>query len=195
MLTFTDAAREVVLSILAEGSMETPALRVAVCGSPLAPDYELSLIEGWEESADDLVLDAGGFRVFVDPKSAEQLDGATVDYVQRGGESGFEIRPAGAPATLPEPPAGELAERIRHVIETRINPAIAAHGGHIALAALEGDVAYIQMSGGCQGCGMARVTLRQGVDRMIREAVPEIADIRDITDHAAGVNPYFQPSK
>ena len=76
-----------------------------------------------------------------------------------------------------------------------VAPMIAAHGGRIALVEVRENVAYLEMSGGCQGCGMARVTLRHGVERMIREAVPEIAGIVDVTDHAAGTRPYYAPAR
>lgn len=89
--------------------------------------------------------------------------------------------------------AGPVAERIRALLDQEINPAIAAHGGYISLVSLEEDVAYLRMDGGCQGCGMADVTLREGVAARIREAVPEIADVRDVTDHGQGANPYYQP--
>jgi Fe/S biogenesis protein NfuA len=172
--------------------VEQPALRVAVRGSPFAPEYELTRVDD-EPGADDVVLDGGGFRVLVDRESASRLEGSTIDYVERGGEVGFEVQsPNGRPAAGAAP-SGPLAERVRQVIEQRINPAIAAHGGFITLVDVKDDVVYIEMSGGCQGCGMARVTLRHGVERMIREAVPEVARIEDVTDHASGRNPYYAP--
>ncbi|NIP59598.1 MAG: hypothetical protein GWM92_14770 [Gemmatimonadetes bacterium] len=94
-----------------------------------------------------------------------------------------------------EPLEGPLAERVQQVIETRINPAVAQHGGQISLVEVREEVAYIQMSGGCQGCGMAQVTLKQGVERMLKEQVPEISRIEDVTNHAAGTDPYFESSK
>lgn len=193
MLTFTETARQMVLSFMAEGYEEQPALRVAVRGSPFAPQYELALVEG-EPAADDVVVDGGGFRVLMDPASAGRLEGATIDYVERGGEVGFEVKAAnGRPGNGGSVPTGPLAERVQQVIEQRINPAIAAHGGYITLVDVKDDIVYIEMSGGCQGCGMARVTLRHGVERMIREAVPEVAGIEDVTDHASGENPYYAP--
>lgn len=192
MLTFTETARQMVLSFMAEGYEEQPALRVAVHGSPLAPQYELALVEG-EPGADDVVVDGGGFRVLVDRASAGRLEGATIDYVERGGEVGFEVKAANGRPAAGAVPAGPLAERVQQVIEQRINPAIAAHGGYITLVDVKDDVVYIEMSGGCQGCGMARVTLRHGVERMIREAVPEVAGIEDVTDHASGENPFYAP--
>lgn len=84
---------------------------------------------------------------------------------------------------------------VAEILETQINPAVAAHGGHIALVDVEGDTVYIRLEGGCQGCGMADVTLKQGVEVEIKRAVPSIAHVLDVTDHQDGDNPYYQPSK
>lgn len=188
MITFTDAAREVIVSLVEE--VENSCLRLAVTGgSPLAPDFDFSLVdEGSQEEADE-VLDAGGFKVLVDPQSAPRIRGMTVDYVVRNGMSGFELRlPEIGPEYRPE---GPLAERVQRVIAERINPGIASHGGEIVLRDVREGVVYIEMTGGCQGCAMSRMTLRQGVERMIKEAVPEVAAIQDVTDHAAGSDPFY----
>jgi Fe/S biogenesis protein NfuA len=87
-----------------------------------------------------------------------------------------------------------VADAIRRVIDTQINPGIAGHGGFIQLVGLEEETAYVRMGGGCQGCGMAKVTLSQGVVKTILDQVPEVKEVMDITDHASGANPYYQPS-
>ena len=189
MLTFTDIARNKVFDFIEQGFVEDAALRIAVGGSPLAPHYDIELVEYDERSEDDRVFTAGGFKLLVDPKSAERLDGATVDFVERNGASGFEVRTAAPKAPVFE--EGSLSERVQSVIDTEVNPAIASHGGHILLLEVRDDIAYVEMSGGCQGCGMARVTLSQGVERMIKRAVPEIMGVVDATDHDAGAKPYY----
>ena len=83
----------------------------------------------------------------------------------------------------------------RQVLDQFINPSIAAHGGSAELIAVEGDVAYVRLGGGCVGCGMAAVTLSQGITVAIKDAVPEIADVVDTTDHASGTNPYYEAAK
>lgn len=85
----------------------------------------------------------------------------------------------------------EDAQTIRVLLETRINPAIAAHGGYISLIDIQEDIAYVEMAGGCQGCGMADATLKQGVEVEIKGAVPSIERVLDVTDHAGGTNPYY----
>ena len=87
------------------------------------------------------------------------------------------------------------AAAIQELLDTRINPSVATHGGHIALVDVQEDTVYIRLEGGCQGCGMADVTLKQGIEVQIKETVPEIRKVLDVTDHASGDNPYYQPSK
>lgn len=191
MITFTDTARQHVASYLEQEADEL-SVRVAVLdSSPLAPRYDLSLIAADERKGDDRVFDAGGFEVVVPIDSAELLDGATVDWVESMSGSGFKVenpnlRPIGAGA-----PAGDLAEQVRQVIDMQINPSIASHGGSVSLVDIRDTVVYLEMSGGCQGCGMAAATLSQGIRRILMEALPEITEVQDVTNHAAGVNPYY----
>jgi Fe/S biogenesis protein NfuA len=198
MVRFTDRAREMVLAFLSQGEEGLEALRISMDGSPLAPRFELTLVAMEERRADEREEDAGGFRVLVSTADAPVLEDAVIDFVERVNESGFEVRtsPAsaaskngdGARAASPE---GALAERVREVLDRQVNPGIAAHGGSIALVDVKDNEVYLEMSGGCQGCAMSRLTLRQGVERMLRQAVPEITAVHDITDHAGGSNPYF----
>ena len=81
------------------------------------------------------------------------------------------------------------------VLDQEINPAIASHGGHAELVAVEGSIAYLRLSGGCQGCGMAAVTLSQGIEVAILDSIPEITEVIDVTDHATGENPYYEAAK
>lgn len=93
------------------------------------------------------------------------------------------------------PDAGELKKKVQGVLDGEINPAVAAHGGWVELIDVKNNEVFIRMGGGCQGCGMADVTLKQGVEKSIRQAVPQIGAIMDTTDHASGRNPYYAPSK
>lgn len=85
------------------------------------------------------------------------------------------------------------AHAIQRLLDEQINPAVASHGGFISLIDVQEDIAYIELGGGCQGCGMADVTLKQGVEKTILEMIPEISVVRDVTDHASGDNPYYRP--
>ena len=93
------------------------------------------------------------------------------------------------------PSADEIAKRVRELLEKEINPAIAAHGGFVSLIDVKGNEIFIQMGGGCQGCGMADVTLKQGIEKTIRQHIPEVGAIMDTTDHATGRNPYYEAAK
>jgi len=197
MLIFTDRAKDVVRSFLDQSGGELEALRISTQpGSPVAPRFELTLVGLEERGETEEQLDAGGFPVLVQEADVKRLDGATVDYVERVNESGFEVRPVSNGAGSEEPPApsepeGPLAQKVREVLDAQVNPAIAAHGGVITLVDVKGDEVFVQMGGGCQGCAMSRMTLRQGVERMLREAVPELSAVHDVTDHDSGENPYF----
>ena len=195
MITFTDRARDVVLSLLEESEGELEALRITMrqADSGSKPHFDLTLVGTDERESDDQEEDVGGFSILVKQSFVSQLDGATVDYVQRINESGFEVRTleSNEPKKSQEPPQGQIAERVREVLEVQVNPAIAAHGGMISLVNVEETDIFVEMSGGCQGCALSTATLRQGVERMLREAIPELTGVHDITDHSSGENPYL----
>ena len=128
-----------------------------------------------------------GFDLYVDDESLPHVQEATIDYVDGLMGSGFKID---TPAKKPEL-SGPLADKVQAVIEQQINPAVASHGGYVSLVDVRDKVVYLEMGGGCQGCGMANVTLRQGIEVMIKKAVPEVEEIRDVTEHAGGENPYY----
>lgn len=184
-----------VLSFIADDDAEDEALRISVSGGPTAPNYDLTLVPRSERTEDETEIEQDGFRVLVQAEDAPLLEGSTVDYVDRVNESGFEVRVAQDPPSSPgqskEEPVGEIADRVRSVLESQVNPAIAAHGGLISLVEVQETDVYVEMSGGCQGCALSRMTLRQGVERMLREAVPELTAVHDVTDHASGDNPYL----
>lgn len=190
MLTITDSAKKKFISLLEAEEESGQALRVAVKGrGPGGFRYELGFVGEDDKGAEDIVIDAGGLRVFIDPESAPKLQGATVDFVDGITESGFRIDNPNSGWDNPK------AAVVQQVIDNQINPAVASHGGHVTLLDVKDDIAYIALGGGCQGCGMADVTLKQGIEVMIKEAVPEIRQIVDTTDHAGGSNPYYQPAK
>jgi len=89
----------------------------------------------------------------------------------------------------------EIRTKVQEIFDTQINPAVAAHGGMVDLLDVKDNKIYLRMGGGCQGCGMADVTLRQGIEEAIRQALPQVDEILDVTDHASGTNPYYAPSK
>jgi Fe-S cluster biogenesis protein NfuA len=102
------------------------------------------------------------------------------------------IGPGGEP---PSAAGGGLADRVRRVLDAEINPAIAAHRGHVALAGVDRGWVRIRLEGGCQGCSLAEVTLRQGIEPLLRTRVPDMVGLIDVTDHEAGTDPFFSPAK
>jgi Fe/S biogenesis protein NfuA len=211
VLTVTDKARAKVLAARAEEpDGETLALWlevIGVRGGDFA--YDLYFQAPDHADPDDVVQVHDDLTVVVPADSVELLRGATLDLSRDLLNPGMVVknpnRPP-APATPPGPASpmiddaplelsGDVADRVRQVLEQRINPAIAAHGGQAELVAIEGDVAYLRLGGGCVGCGMAAVTLTQGIQVAIIDAVPEVSQVVDVTDHASGENPYYEAAK
>jgi len=127
---------------------------------------------------------------------AGQIGKATRAYLKSGALTRAENPPDPLPAISEDAPLeAQIRARVQHVLDTEINPGVAAHSGRISLIAVKGTTLYIQMSGGCQGCGMAAATLKQGVEKAIRQAVPEVTEVLDATDHAAGHDPYYSAGK
>jgi Fe/S biogenesis protein NfuA len=191
MLTITDTARQQIVSIMEAQGRQGDGLRVGIVGRSSAGfRYTMNLVEEGQESPEDVVVDSGTFKVFVDPQSAPHLQGVTVDYIDNGLHgSGFKIDNPNPVWTDP------LALRVQELIDERINPGVGAHGGHVELLDIKDNAVYVRLGGGCQGCGMVDVTLRQGIEALIREEIPEIQQVIDTTDHASGQNPYYQPAK
>ncbi len=190
MITVTDSARQKILELMRSQGRAQLALRAGIAGrGPGGFQYRLNFVPEEERAADDRLIESGELRILVDAASVPSLEGATIDFVDGPHGSGFKI-------DNPNPLwTDERALAIQRVFDDEINPAVAQHGGWVALLEVKDDVAYIQLGGGCQGCGMVDVTLKQGIEVRIREAVPGIREIIDTTDHAGGRNPYFQPAK
>jgi Fe/S biogenesis protein NfuA len=199
MIEITSAARAKIQELVDAEVVRDPALRVVLDGgapSPLAREYRISLVEREDREKTEIAINVDGIRVFLNLDTSNLLSGAVVDWVEEDNEQGFRVhdprpRAAARPAADAAGPEGELADRIREVLDERVNPQIAAHGGAVELVDLQEDTLYLRMTGGCQGCAASAATLRMGVERMVREAVPGIGEIVDVTDHAAGTNPYF----
>jgi Fe/S biogenesis protein NfuA len=182
MLTITEAAANRVRDFLAQQSGQgVSALRIAGTRS----EHRLWLVKESDQQEGDRIQACEGFDIYLDPMTARHLDGATLDFVDGVMQSGFRV-------FFPSPTWDDpLAQRVQAVVDAEVNPGVAGHGGSVSLVKVDGDVAVIQLHGGCQGCGAADITLKQGIERMIKAAVPEIRAVQDATDHAAGKNPYY----
>ena len=197
VLIVTDAARATVLGIRSnEDDGETLGLRVEVTGaSGVDYTYDLSLESIAEKADDDHIHEKEGLTVIVPALSVSALTGATLGLPTNAGQGGLVIRNPNRPNPLGElgqlELTGDSANKVRTLLAERINPALASHGGYAELVGVEDDRAFVTMGGGCQGCAMSAATLREGISKAILEAVPEITEVVDTTDHDEGENPYY----
>ncbi len=203
MIQLTEAARAKIQSLVDAEVVRDPALRIALAGdeaprSALDRAYAISLVEREDKQKTEIAINLDGIRVLLNLDTSNLLSGATVDWSEADG--GFSVEtPRPRPAAPPPPvradgaagASGPLGERVQWVLDELVNPRIAAHGGAVELVDVADDVIYVRMSGGCQGCAASAATLRQGVERMVRDEVPEVREIVDLTDHNAGANPYY----
>lgn len=178
----------------AEDDPTSLALRVEVTGTNgVEYAYDLTFDPIAEADDADAVYQQDGLPVIVPAGSIEQLTGATLD-IPAGGGPGLVLRNPNRPDPLSGKHlelTGSVAEQVEQLLREQINPALAAHGGFAELRGVEDDKVYVTMGGGCQGCAVSAMTLRDGIARSIKEAIPEITDVIDVTDHASGENPYY----
>ena len=197
-LEVTEAAIEKVLEVRnAEDDPETLGLRVKIVGVS-GPEfaYDLAFESLTDAEEGELVYEVGeGLMIMVPGDSIINLTGATLDLPSNPMQGGLVIRNPNRPNPLDGQEVeltGTPAEKLQQLLDKHINPSLAAHGGYAELVKMEDTVAHILMGGGCQGCAMSAATLRQGIEVMIAEAIPEITEIVDVTDHEAGENPFFE---
>ena len=178
------------------------ALMIEITGIQGAQfSYDLAFGPIAEAKADDVVEHHGELVVIVAGKDVENLRGATLAMSTNPAAPGLAMNNPNGPSpavSIDEVPGdltGPLADQVAQVLEQQVNPAIASHGGAARLVSVDENIVYLELMGGCQGCGMAAVTLKQGIERIILQAIPEVTEVRDVTDHASGDNPYYASAK
>lgn len=195
-ITMTPTAREQISAAMNMDGRTAHGLRLTVKHAGTRNQtYGLSLVEKSTPDVNDVVIDVEGIRVFLEKQNLTFVDGATIDFLNGPSGSGFKIDSPYKPTAVEiptNPPTGPLADAVQKVIREQVNPAVASHGGYVSLVDIRDNTVFVRFGGGCHGCGMADVTLKQGVATMIKKAVPEVKDVLDITDHANGANPYYQ---
>jgi Fe/S biogenesis protein NfuA len=200
LLTITDQARVRVLEVRGgETDPDALALWIEVSGvAGTAFTYDMYFRRVDEAGELDVVQHGDDLSVVVPSEHVDKIRGSTLDL--SGG--GMVLQNPNAPtvdAPYADAPDLDLDDpvvaKVVEVLAVQINPQIAAHGGFAELVAVEGSIAYLRMGGGCQGCGMASVTLSQGIEVAILDSVPDITEVVDVTDHAGGSNPYYQAAK
>ncbi len=157
--------------------------------------YDLSFVPV-ADGAGKIIERHGSLAVIVREDDLEKLQGSSLTLTDQGLAMNNPNQPATPTMAAPKGDLeGPLADQIQTVLEQQVNPAIASHGGGAELVSVDGTIAYLKLMGGCQGCGMAQVTLHQGIERILLEAIPDLSGVIDVTDHASGSDPYYQAAK
>ncbi len=198
VLELTEEAIEKVLEIRsAEDDGETLALRVEIIGeSGVEYQYDLAFDAIAEAQEGDHVYEIGDLSIIIEANSIENIRGATLDLPSNPSQGGLVIRNPNRPDPLGDMGdlelTGDIAEKVTQLLELKINPALASHGGFATLEGVQGDKVVVKMGGGCQGCSMSAITLAEGIKTAIVQAIPEVTEVLDATDHEAGENPFYQ---
>ncbi len=193
-ITVTEQAQEYLKELLAK--QDSPGIGVRIFvekpGTPYAECCMAYCPEGENEPDDDRI-ELDGFPAYIDASSIPYLEDAVIDYSKdrMGGQLTFKAPKSKVPQVDEN---SSVEERINYVLYSEINPQLAAHGGHIQLVELAEDdtLAVLKFGGGCQGCGMVDMTLKEGVEKTLLERVPELKRVVDVTDHSVNENAYFK---
>jgi Fe/S biogenesis protein NfuA len=198
VLIVTEPARDKILELRAqEDEPDSLGLRIEVTGvQGVEYTYDLTFdpVADADEAIGDVVDTQGTLPVIVPAASVDALRGATLDLPSSGGQQGLVLRNPNRPDPLAGAHielSGTIEEKVRQLLDGQINPSLAMHGGFTALDRVEEDKVFVTMGGGCQGCAVSAMTLREGISRAIREAIPEVSEVVDVTDHSLGENPYY----
>jgi Fe/S biogenesis protein NfuA len=193
MVSITDSAQEYLAELLKKQDVEGIAVRIFIldAGTPRAETC-ISFCRPGEEKADDEVKQYEAFRAFMDQHSIPFLEDAVVDFQKdsMGGQLTIKAPNSRMPKLSEDSP---LEDRVNYVLYNEVNPGLAAHGGHVTLEEIfEKSIAVLRFGGGCQGCGMVDVTLKDGVEKSLLSQIPQLTEVRDVTDHSVKENAYYQ---
>jgi len=193
MVSITESAQEYLNQLLEKQNCEGIAVRVFIldAGTPKAETC-ISFCRPGEEKGDDEVKQYEGFTAFIDRHSIPFLVDAVVDFAKdsMGGQLTIKAPNSRLPKLSDD---SSIADRVNYVLYNEINPGLAAHGGNVTLEEIfEENVAVLRFGGGCQGCGMVDVTLKQGVEKTLLEQIPQLKEVRDVTDHTVKENAFYQ---
>jgi Fe/S biogenesis protein NfuA len=192
MINLSDSAQTYFRHLLNTQGGDAVGIRISAVhpGTPRA-DARLEFCESGDLLGDEWSLDCEGFTLFVDAPSVKFLEGAQVDYLTEATGGQLTIRAPRIKGDAPKQDASVI-ERVQYLLDSEINPMLAAHKGQVSLEEVSSDgVVRLRFGGGCHGCGMVDVTLKQGIEKTLMERIPEITGVRDATDHATGEAPYI----
>jgi len=193
MVIITDSAQEYLTELLKKQECEGMAVRVFIldAGTPRAETC-ISFCRPGEEQAGDELKEYPSLHAYIDKPSIPYLEEAVVDYAKdtMGGQLTIKAPNSRLPKISDDSP---LEDRVNYILYNEINPGLAAHGGNVTLEELfEEDIAVLRFGGGCQGCGMVDVTLKNGVEKTLLEQIPQLREVRDVTDHTVTENAYYK---
>ena len=193
MLSITESAQEYLTELLKKQECEGIAVRVFIldAGTPKAETC-ISFCRPGEEKDDDEVKHYEGFKAFTELHSIPFLEDAVVDFAKdsMGGQLTIKAPNSRLPKISDDSP---IEDRVNYILYNEVNPGLASHGGHVSLEEIfEENIAVLRFGGGCQGCGMVDVTLKDGVEKTLLEQIPQLKEVRDVTDHSNKENAYYQ---
>ena len=193
MVSITESAQQYLVELLAKQNVEGIAVRVFIldAGTPRAETC-ISFCRPGEEKQDDEVQQYEGFKAFIDLPSIPFLEDAVVDFQQdtMGGQLTIKAPNSRMPRIDEN---SSLEDRVNYVLYNEINPGLAAHGGMVTLEEIHADsIAVLRFGGGCQGCGMVDLTLKDGVEKTLLQQIPQLTEVRDVTDHSVKENAYYR---
>ncbi|MBX9913093.1 MAG: Fe-S biogenesis protein NfuA [Pseudomonadaceae bacterium] len=190
-ITITDAAQDYLADLLSKQNSTGISIRIFITqpGTQYAETC-IAYCKPGEEKPEDTVLALKSFTAYIDAFSEAFLDDAVVDYAtdRMGGQLTIKAPNAKVPMVNADSP---INERISYYLQTEINPGLAGHGGEVSLIEVIDDIAILKFGGGCQGCGQADVTLKEGIEKTLLERIPELKGVRDVTDHSIKENAYY----
>lgn len=191
-VTITESAQEYLRDLLAKQECEGIAVRMFV-SSPGTPNAEtcIAYCRPGEEQEGDVLVEYPEFNAYFEGRSIPYLDEARVDYSsdKMGGQLTIRAPNSRMPKVTDDSP---IEDRINYVLYSEVNPGLAAHGGQVSLVEVTDDMyAVLKFGGGCQGCGMVDMTLKEGVEKTLCEKIPELAGVKDITDHTDKSQAYY----
>lgn len=192
MIKVSDSAQQYFNRLIGQQDEDGLGLRISVShpGTPGA-SCDLQFSPEGQRKEDDIVVNLEGFNMFVAAASKKWLADAEIDFEEDPTGGQLTIRAPGIKGSEPSADA-DMTQRINWLLETEINPALASHGGQVSLVEITEKLEVVlQFGGGCQGCGMADVTLKQGIEQTLTRNIPEITAVLDVTDHQSGTNPYY----
>lgn len=192
MIEITESAQNHFRQLLHSQGGDAVGIRVSALnpGTPSA-DARLEFADAGDLLGDEWQVECAGFVLYVDAASVKYLDGAHIDISATATGSQLTIRAPNIKGKVPDAESS-LAEQVMWLIESEINPQLASHKGRVSLDSIDADnVVYLRFGGGCHGCGMADVTLKQGIEKTMMAKIPQISAVRDATDHSSGSAPFI----